>query len=48
MARYWLHKWLRMFFDSQIALSRAFDSLLPDQFRIDGYRDFTRSVIPKY
>jgi SAM-dependent methyltransferase len=33
---------------SQMALSRAFDRLLPQSFRIDGSKDFKQRVVPSY
>lgn len=33
---------------SQIALSRAFDRLLPQSFRIDGSKDFKQRIVPSY
>jgi SAM-dependent methyltransferase len=33
---------------SQVALSRAFDRLLPQSFRIDGSKDFKQRVVPSY
>lgn len=33
---------------SQVALSGAFDQLLPQSFRIDGSKDFKRRIIPSY
>lgn len=43
-----LSRILRIFIDSQIELSKQFDRLLPAKFRIDGYRNFSSEVIPKY
>jgi ubiquinone/menaquinone biosynthesis C-methylase UbiE len=33
---------------SQVALSRAFDRLLPRSFRIDGSKDFKQRIVPSY
>jgi len=33
---------------SQVALSRAFDQLLPRSFRIDGSKDFKQRIVPSY
>jgi SAM-dependent methyltransferase len=33
---------------SQVALSAAFDRLLPESFRIDGSKDFKRRIVPSY
>jgi SAM-dependent methyltransferase len=33
---------------SQVALSRAFDRLLPQSFRIDGSKDFKQRIVPSY
>jgi 2-polyprenyl-3-methyl-5-hydroxy-6-metoxy-1,4-benzoquinol methylase len=33
---------------SQMALSRAFDQLLPQSFRIDGSKDFKQRIVPSY
>lgn len=33
---------------SQMALSRAFDRLLPQSFRIDGSKDFKQRIVPSY
>ena len=33
---------------SQMALSRAFDQLLPQSFRIDGSKDFKQRNSPSY
>ncbi|VVB72446.1 Methyltransferase domain protein [uncultured archaeon] len=38
----------RSLINSQIKICNKFDLLLPAKFRIDGYRDFSRSIIPKY
>jgi 2-polyprenyl-6-hydroxyphenyl methylase/3-demethylubiquinone-9 3-methyltransferase len=38
----------RSLVDSQIALSRAFDRLLPQSFRIDGSKDFKQRIVPSY
>ena len=43
-----LYKILHLFIKSQIKLSNWFDCLLPAKFRIDGYQDYSQSVIPKY
>jgi SAM-dependent methyltransferase len=33
---------------SQVALSRAFDQLLPRSFRVDGSKDFKQRIVPNY
>jgi SAM-dependent methyltransferase len=33
---------------SQVALSHAFDRLLPQSFRIDGSKDFKQRIVPSY
>jgi hypothetical protein len=33
---------------SQMALSRAFDQLLPQSFRIDGSKNFKKRIVPSY
>lgn len=33
---------------SQVALSRAFDQLLPRSFRVDGSKDFKQHIVPNY
>src|ERR1700731_4646940 len=33
---------------SQVALSRAFDRLLPGSFRIDGSKDFKQRIVPSH
>jgi 2-polyprenyl-6-hydroxyphenyl methylase/3-demethylubiquinone-9 3-methyltransferase len=33
---------------SQVALSRAFEHLLPQSFRIDGAKDFKQRIVPSY
>ena len=33
---------------SQVALSRAFDRLLPESFRIDGSKDFKQRIVPSH
>jgi 2-polyprenyl-6-hydroxyphenyl methylase/3-demethylubiquinone-9 3-methyltransferase len=38
----------RQFVASQVALSGAFDRLLPQSFRIDGYTDFEQRILPSY
>jgi 2-polyprenyl-3-methyl-5-hydroxy-6-metoxy-1,4-benzoquinol methylase len=38
----------RRFIASQMALSRAFDQLLPRSFRIDGSKDFKQRIVPSY
>jgi SAM-dependent methyltransferase len=38
----------RQFVASQVALSRAFDRLLPQSFRIDGSKDFKQRIVPSY
>jgi SAM-dependent methyltransferase len=39
-------KLTRALINSQIRLSRAFDRLLADRYRIDGWYDFTDNVVP--
>jgi len=43
-----LSKLFRLLINIQIKISNSFDMLLPAKFRINGYQDFARSVIPKY
>jgi 2-polyprenyl-6-hydroxyphenyl methylase/3-demethylubiquinone-9 3-methyltransferase len=38
----------RQLIASQVALSRAFDRLLPGSFRIDGSKDFKQRIVPSY
>jgi ubiquinone/menaquinone biosynthesis C-methylase UbiE len=38
----------RWLITSQVALSRAFDQLLPLSFRIDGSKDFKKRIVPSY
>jgi hypothetical protein len=38
----------RQLIASQVALSRAFDQLLPRSFRIDGSKDFKQRTSPSY
>jgi 2-polyprenyl-3-methyl-5-hydroxy-6-metoxy-1,4-benzoquinol methylase len=38
----------RLLIASQVALSRAFDRLLPRSFRIDGSKDFKQHIVPSY
>jgi hypothetical protein len=38
----------RQLIASQVALSRAFDQLLPQSFRTDGSRDFKKRVVPSF
>jgi 2-polyprenyl-3-methyl-5-hydroxy-6-metoxy-1,4-benzoquinol methylase len=38
----------RLLIASQVALSRVFDRLLPQSFRIDGSKDFKRRIVPSY
>jgi ubiquinone/menaquinone biosynthesis C-methylase UbiE len=38
----------RQLIASQVALSRAFDRLLPLSFRIDGSKDFKQRIVPSY
>ena len=38
----------RQLIASQVALSRAFDQLLPRSFRIDGSKDFKQRTPPSY
>jgi 2-polyprenyl-6-hydroxyphenyl methylase/3-demethylubiquinone-9 3-methyltransferase len=46
--RRWRTRIARSLIDSQIALSRAFDRLLPLSFRIDGSKDFKQRIVPSY
>jgi len=39
---------MRSFINSQIWLSRHFDKLFFEKFRLDGNRDFVKSLVPKY
>jgi SAM-dependent methyltransferase len=39
---------LRQLIASQIYLSRAFDRMLPELFRVDGYQDFLHCFAPRY
>lgn len=39
---------LRSLIKSQVWLSRKFDTLLPEIYRVDGNRDFRESFVPKY
>ena len=43
-----LHMQFRLFINIQIKFSNWFDCLLHAKFRIDGYQDFVRSVVPSY
>jgi lipopolysaccharide/colanic/teichoic acid biosynthesis glycosyltransferase/SAM-dependent methyltransferase len=36
----------RQLIDSQVALSRAFDRLLPQSMRVDGSKDFKQRIVP--
>jgi SAM-dependent methyltransferase len=38
----------RQLIASQVALSRAFDQLLPRSFRVDGSNDFKQRIVPSY
>jgi hypothetical protein len=38
----------RQLIASQVALSRAFDRLLPQSFLIDGSKDFKKRIVPSY
>jgi ubiquinone/menaquinone biosynthesis C-methylase UbiE len=38
----------RQLIASQVALSRAFDQLLPPSFSIDGSKDFKQRIVPRY
>lgn len=38
----------RQFIASQVALSSAFDQLLPRSFRVDGSKDFKQRIVPSY
>jgi SAM-dependent methyltransferase len=38
----------RLFINSQIELSNWFDRLLPAKYRIDGYKNFSSEVLPRY
>jgi SAM-dependent methyltransferase len=46
--RKWMGKTARWLIASQVALSRAFDRLLPQSFRIDGSKDFKQRIVPSY
>jgi ubiquinone/menaquinone biosynthesis C-methylase UbiE len=39
---------LRQLIASQVALSGAFDRLLPRSFRVDGSKDFKQRIVPSY
>jgi len=39
---------MRSFINGQIWLSRHFDKLLSEKFRLDGNRDFVKLLVPKY
>lgn len=39
---------LRAFFDWQVRLSRSFDRLLPEFYRMDGHDDFRDNILPQY
>ena len=39
---------LRLLIRSQVWLSHWLDSLLPDNYQVDGYSDFVRSFVPRY
>lgn len=39
---------LRQIINSQTWLSRKFDKLLPDEYRLDGNYDYVRTFVPKY
>jgi SAM-dependent methyltransferase len=43
MRRVW-----RAFFDWQLRLSRRFDRLLPESYRVDGHDDFRQRILPQY
>jgi len=43
---HWMGRVLRQLVASQVALSQAFDRLLPRSFRIDGAKDFKHRVVP--
>jgi 2-polyprenyl-6-hydroxyphenyl methylase/3-demethylubiquinone-9 3-methyltransferase len=38
----------RQLIASQVALSSAFDQLLPQSFRVDGSKDFKQRIVPNY
>jgi hypothetical protein len=38
----------RQLIAAQMALSCAFDQLLPQSFRIDGSKDFKKRIVPSY
>jgi hypothetical protein len=39
---------VRQLITSQVALSQAFDRLLPRSFCVDGSKDFKRRIVPSY
>jgi SAM-dependent methyltransferase len=39
---------VRQLIASQVALSQAFDCLLPHSFRVDGAKDFKRRIVPSH
>jgi 2-polyprenyl-6-hydroxyphenyl methylase/3-demethylubiquinone-9 3-methyltransferase len=41
-------RFARSLIASQVALSHAFDRLLPQSFRIDGSKDFKQRIVPSY
>lgn len=43
-----LNKLFLLFINSQKKLSNWFDRLLPAKYRIDGYRNFSSAILPRY
>jgi SAM-dependent methyltransferase len=43
-----MRRLLRTFFDWQLRVSRRFDRLLPESYRVDGNDDFRDNVLPQY
>ena len=39
---------LKLLLRSQVGLSHWLDSLLPDDYRVDGYADFVHSFTPRF
>jgi len=39
---------MRKFINAQRKMSRYFDRLLPEEFLVDGNKDFATSLVPKY
>lgn len=44
----WMARIVRQLIASQVALSRAFDRLLPHALRIDGAKDFKQRIVPSH